>query len=391
MPPRRDDPGAATTATPPTPATPAPPPPRPATAGRWAAPGPAARVPAPRASGRRARRRDGGRGCWWPARSCSLAAVIGAVVLLVGGGDGDDDPATSSTPACRRDDDDAGDRGADHDGRPHDDDPTVDDDDLAPDDRGGAGHHPATGTVMLELDDDDTIPTGNSEILAELTATLAALPLVAVEWAAATTPGVRRRVNEDAWGQDRGTFAIADGMGGRGGGAMAARLAIDRFFARLRAADDHPDWRAIVHAVNADVVTAGEREGLDRVGTTLLAAVVAGPVVTLVHVGDSRAYRLTRQPSAPAGAPPRLDVLTHDHTVRAELLAAGLDVGEYRQRGVALHGLTSFIGLDQDVPARRRAGRPRAGRRPHPAVHRRRAPPARRRPAARGAGGGRVP
>ncbi len=200
---------------------------------------------------------------------------------------------------------------------------------------------------MLELDDDDTIPTGNSEILAELTATLAALPLVAVEWAAATTPGVRRRVNEDAWGQDRGTFAIADGMGGRGGGAMAARLAIDRFFARLRAADDHPDWRAIVHAVNADVVTAGEREGLDRVGTTLLAAVVAGPVVTLVHLGDSRAYRLTRQPSAPAGAPLRLDVLTHDHTVRAELLAAGLDVGEYRQRGVALHGLTSFIGLDQ--------------------------------------------
>ena len=42
-------------------------------------------------------------------------------------------------------------------------------------------------------------------------------------------------------------------------------------------------------------------------------------------------------------------MLTHDHNVRAELLAAGLDVRDYRERGVALHGLTSFIGLEHDV------------------------------------------
>ncbi len=35
--------------------------------------------------------------------------------------------------------------------------------------------------------------------------------------------------------------------------------------------------------------------------------------------------------------------------MRAELLAAGLDVRDYRERGVALHGLTSFIGLEHDV------------------------------------------
>ena len=46
---------------------------------------------------------------------------------------------------------------------------------------------------------------------------------------------------------------------------------------------------------------------------------------------------------------PRLDLLTHDHNVRAELLAAGLDIGEYRERGVALHGLTSFIGLENEA------------------------------------------
>jgi serine/threonine protein phosphatase PrpC len=35
--------------------------------------------------------------------------------------------------------------------------------------------------------------------------------------------------------------------------------------------------------------------------------------------------------------------------VRSELLAAGLDVHEYRDRGVALYGLTSFIGLELDI------------------------------------------
>ena len=36
--------------------------------------------------------------------------------------------------------------------------------------------------------------------------------------------------------------------------------------------------------------------------------------------------------------------------MRGELLAAGLDIAEYREKGVALHGLTSFIGLEHDVP-----------------------------------------
>jgi len=133
-------------------------------------------------------------------------------------------------------------------------------------------------------------------------------------------------------------------MGGRGGGALAARTAIDRFLARLVEAGEHPDWRRIVGSVNSDVIHAGRERGVDRLGTTLLVAVVGGPLITLIHVGDSRAYRL-----ASLGDRPRLDLLTHDHNVRAELLAAGLDIGEYRERGVALHGLTSFIGLDLEA------------------------------------------
>jgi serine/threonine protein phosphatase PrpC len=196
--------------------------------------------------------------------------------------------------------------------------------------------------MSCRLDDDDTTPTGNADVIAELTATLAESALTVTDWGTATSAGIRRQVNEDAWGRRENTFVVADGMGGRGGGALAARTAIDRFLARIDA--DHPDWRQLVETVNAEVILAGRERGVERLGTTLLAAIVGGPVITIVHLGDSRAYRLT----VLAGRS-RLDVVTHDHNVRSELLAAGLDIGEYRERGVALHGLTSFIGLEHEA------------------------------------------
>jgi len=198
--------------------------------------------------------------------------------------------------------------------------------------------------MAVGIDDDDTVPTANATVLRELAARLATSPLGVVHWGAATSPGMRRLVNEDAWGHRDELFVVADGMGGRGGGAMAARTAIDRFLDRRDRAPEQPDWRAIVEEVNRDVLAQAAERGIDRVGTTLLASAIGGPLVTLVHLGDSRAYRLTQGCGSD-----RFDLLTHDHNVRAELLAAGLDVRDYRERGVALHGLTSFIGLEHEV------------------------------------------
>ncbi len=188
---------------------------------------------------------------------------------------------------------------------------------------------------MITEVDDDTMPTGNAEVLAEVAA-LAGRPATVVDWGAATSTGSRRHGNEDAWGRDESTFAVADGMGGQHGGAFAAQTAIERFFDRV--AGRAVDWRREVFALNGDVRAAARQHHIERIGTTLLAATVVAGRATVVHVGDSRAYRRTIDG--------RLDVLTSDHNVRSELLAAGLEVGEYRARGVALHGLTSFIGLD---------------------------------------------
>jgi protein phosphatase len=193
--------------------------------------------------------------------------------------------------------------------------------------------------VRIELDDDDTTPTENAEVLAELAAHATAA-LTVVEWGVATTPGTRRRVNEDAWSRRPGAYVVADGMGGRGGGALAARTAIDRFL-DVAPETDHAALRDAVATINDMVVREAVNWGFAHVGTTLLAALVAGPTLTVVHVGDSRAYRLSGE---------HFDLLTDDHNVRTELLAAGLDLAEYRERGVALHGLTSFIGMEHDAP-----------------------------------------
>jgi protein phosphatase len=194
---------------------------------------------------------------------------------------------------------------------------------------------------VIDLDDeDDTTPTEVVEALVGLSAT--SRRLTVVDWGVATTPGTTRRINEDAWSRRPGAYVIADGMGGRGGGSLAARTAIDQFLGLAPPADrGAPAIRDAVVTVNARVVRAATTWGFERVGSTLLAALFGGSVVTVVHVGDSRAYRCSGG---------HFDLLTRDHTVREELLAAGLDVAEYRDRGVALYGLTSFIGLEHEVP-----------------------------------------
>ena len=164
---------------------------------------------------------------------------------------------------------------------------------------------------MIVLLDDDTVPTSNAEVLADIAAALETIALGVVQWGAATSTGLRRAINEDVWGHRENVFTVADGMGGRGGGAVAARIATDAFLDAAVAVPRRATWHDIVVAVSDEVSRAGEAQAMARLGTTLLAAVVEGSIVTLVHLGDGRAYR--RQRTRRGG---RLEVLTQDHDVR---------------------------------------------------------------------------
>src|SRR4051794_6390571 len=150
-----------------------------------------------------------------------------------------------------------------------------------------------------------------------------------------------RAANEDSFVLDdrAGVFAVADGMGGHQGGEVASATAIDAF--RTGLADGRPIDAAIVDANTAVVARASEDPGLRGMGTTLTAAVLGDDHVLLIgHVGDSRAYPLR------AG---EFEQLTVDHSVVAELIAAGQLTEAEAEIDPRRAMITRALGIDVDV------------------------------------------
>jgi PPM family protein phosphatase len=162
----------------------------------------------------------------------------------------------------------------------------------------------------------------------------------AARHAAATDPGRRRRRNEDAYVADPPLFAVADGMGGAQAGEIAARIAATV----LRESPGDKGADAVVELIkeaNRRVyeAAAGD-ETRSGMGTTITAALVEGDRVQIGHVGDSRAYRIREG---------RLEQLTEDHSLVAELVRSGRlapeEADSHPQRSV----ITRTVGTDPDV------------------------------------------
>lgn len=178
-----------------------------------------------------------------------------------------------------------------------------------------------------------------------------------IDFAAATHPG-RRPNNEDAFctAPELGLFAVADGLGGYEGGEIASTLAVRTLEAFLRAQrrDAEGTWpcamqRRLSHdenLVRAGVllahreICARRHEQLSMMGSTLAAMVLTGGDVVVAHVGDSRVYRLRGD---------ELCQLTRDHSVHAELVAAGAEVPP-REQFAYRHHITRALGLERAVP-----------------------------------------
>ena len=168
--------------------------------------------------------------------------------------------------------------------------------------------------------------------------------------AARTDVGMRRSANEDAFAlaPGLGLFLVADGMGGHVAGQVASRLAARSLLqavasereAGLQLAERLQ--RAVARANQEIFSAASSKPELEGMGTTLVAALVRGARLGLVHVGDSRAY-LSR-----AGA---LRQLTRDHTLVNELERRGeLGPGEARDHPQR-HVLTRALGVRRRVSA----------------------------------------
>jgi serine/threonine protein phosphatase PrpC len=164
---------------------------------------------------------------------------------------------------------------------------------------------------------------------------------------AATDVGQVRSVNQDNTLIGEGVFAVADGMGGHRGGEVASAVAVDTLRHHFR--DRTP--RSLVEAVreaNQAIVerSQGDPE-LRGMGTTLCALAWSrtdsgDEVLTIVNVGDSRAYLLKTGES-------ELRQISEDHSLVQQLVRQG----QLSPDAAAVHPqrniLTRALGIDREV------------------------------------------
>lgn len=156
--------------------------------------------------------------------------------------------------------------------------------------------------------------------------------------AARTDLGLVRQENEDSALYHSTLIAVADGMGGAVGGEIASRIAIRTLatfapvISNLRGdLDSQGEFlsQALI-GIDEEISSAiSAQDELAGMGTTLTALAASDKSVSLVHVGDSRAYRIRGG---------KLTRLSHDHTVIQELLDQGRitedEIADHPQRSV---------------------------------------------------------
>ena len=176
---------------------------------------------------------------------------------------------------------------------------------------------------------------------------------VKVTAAALTDIGRVRRQNQDAYGLDseHQLYVVCDGMGGAAGGEVASRMAVDEFLADfVHQISEQPDstpeaaknalYYASVAANRVVYARSAAEPSLRGMGSTLVAAHVAGERLLLVNVGDSRAY-LMRNGS--------IAQLTQDHSYLDEQVRLGLMTQEMADASNWQSVITRAVGIEPEV------------------------------------------
>lgn len=178
-----------------------------------------------------------------------------------------------------------------------------------------------------------------------------------LEIAAKTDTGLVRAQNEDAiaFSTEHGYAILADGMGGYRAGEVASRMAVEvvgaAFDDEISRLKTQPLQSRLgcakrvcelmveaIHAANTEIVKASQADPeWEGMGTTLVVAVAHDDVLTVAHVGDSRAYRLRND---------ILERITRDHSLLQEQIDAGLITVDDARLSLNKNLVTRALGVD---------------------------------------------
>lgn len=190
-----------------------------------------------------------------------------------------------------------------------------------------------------------------------------------LKFAGLTDVGRSRSNNEDCFfiSDSEPLCVVADGMGGHSSGEVASAYAIRtiREFYERTAADpsveavirqrlpipnarrkqpEHPEERRLLQSVilaNEVVYSFSQsRDEFKGMGTTIVGAYFIETGIYLVHIGDSRAYRIRRR---------GLERITRDHSLADEYLQMGILRPEELEHFPYKNVVTRALGLAESV------------------------------------------
>ncbi len=169
-----------------------------------------------------------------------------------------------------------------------------------------------------------------------------------------TDPGCVRSQNQDVFALeelDRSCLlcVVCDGMGGARSGNIASSLACDVFQQTVKAG-----WRSGLGSEEVDELLrqavklanytvydqAKEFEAFTGMGTTLVAALIMGKQVTLVNIGDSRAYYITAE---------EVRQVTVDHSIVQLMVLRGELTAEQARSYPGKNLITRAVGTEPAV------------------------------------------
>lgn len=143
---------------------------------------------------------------------------------------------------------------------------------------------------------------------------------------AASDTGIVREINQDNYltieskDQKFVAFGVADGLGGHNAGEVASRITVEILKEYFNIADKDfagikGELKGVVDYINKRIIEiAGEDVTKFGMGTTLTVSVIEGDNMYVVHVGDTRCYKINDE---------GIEQVTVDHSLVAHMITQG--------------------------------------------------------------------